>query len=381
MTDATRALPRSILYTPALSLDVVVKAWSYDADVHLIDLEDAVPPPGKEAARQVCRVALEKAPVPANTGVRINPLGTLDAVRDLLMLAESPVCPGIVVMTMVDSPVEVRLLRDMLATAGAHPEIYVTLETPAGAHAVDAIARAADGLILGSADLAATLGIEITWAGLLATRQAMALACARYGTACVDTANFRLDAPEVLAEEIERVRELGFHGKVAVHPGELPVINRALRPDAAELRHARRVTEAVRAADGGVALLDGAMVGPPFARRARMTVERGEAWNARFAPTGAGAAGPGGVAPGGAGPGRTGPGTAGPRAAGPGTAGPGAVGAGSAGAGSTGARAADAGSTRARAAGAGSAGAGSTGGRAAGAGSAGAGSAESGVAR
>lgn len=89
------------------------------------------------------------------------------------------------------------------------------------------------------------------------------------------------------------MRELGFHGKVAVHPGELATINRALRPDAAELRHARRVTEAVRAADGGVALLDGAMVGPPFARRARMTVERGDAWNARFAPTDAGAPGAG----------------------------------------------------------------------------------------
>ncbi|MEW2625536.1 aldolase/citrate lyase family protein [Streptomyces sp. NPDC048106] len=287
MTDATRALPRSILYTPALSLDLVVKAWSYDADVHVIDLEDAVPPPAKAAARAVCRAALEKAPAPANTGVRINPLGTLDAVHDLLMLAESPVRPGIVVMTMVDSPVEVRLLRDTLATAGAHPEIYVTVETPAGVGAVDGIAEAADGLILGSADLSAALGVEITWAGLLAVRQAMALACARYGTACVDTANFRLDAPWVLAEEIERIRELGFHGKVAIHPAELTTINQALRPDTEELRHARRVTEAVRAADGGVALLDGAMVGPPFARRARMTVARGDAWTARFARQGA----------------------------------------------------------------------------------------------
>ncbi|MFF8989348.1 HpcH/HpaI aldolase/citrate lyase family protein [Streptomyces sp. NPDC014983] len=282
MTDATRALPRSILYTPALSLDRVVKAWSYDADVHVIDLEDAVPPPGKAAAREVCRAALEKAPAPANTGVRVNPMGTLEAVYDLLLLAESPVRPGIVVMTMVESPVEVRLLRDTLASAGAHPEIYVTVETPAAVRAVDGIAEAADGLILGSADLAASLGVEITWAGMLAARQAMALACARHGTACIDTANFRLDAPEVLAEEIERIRELGFHGKVAVHPGELAAINRALRPDAAELRQARRVTEAVRAADGGVALLDGAMVGPPFARRARMTVERGDAWSARF---------------------------------------------------------------------------------------------------
>ncbi|MDW6057625.1 hypothetical protein SAZ11_05655 [Streptomyces sp. FXJ1.4098] len=53
------------------------------------------------------------------------------------------------------------------------------METPAAVADVDAIAAAADGLILGSADLAAALGIEISWAGLLAARQAMALAGAR----------------------------------------------------------------------------------------------------------------------------------------------------------------------------------------------------------
>jgi citrate lyase subunit beta/citryl-CoA lyase/(S)-citramalyl-CoA lyase len=282
MTGTARAIPRSVLYTPALSLDRVTGAWSYDADVHLIDLEDAVPPQQKPSARTVCRSALEKAPEPANVAVRVNPLGTVEAVRDLAMLTESPVRPGFIVMTMVDSAVEVRLLRDVLASAGAHPEIYVTLETPAAVADVDAIAAAADGLVLGSADLAATLGVEITWAGLLATRQAMALACARYGIACIDTANFRLAEPAVLAEEIDRIRELGFHGKATVHPRELPAINAALRPDREGLRTARRVTEAVRQADGGIAVLDGNMVGPPFARMARTTVALGDSWAERF---------------------------------------------------------------------------------------------------
>ncbi|GAA0252249.1 CoA ester lyase [Saccharothrix mutabilis subsp. mutabilis] len=282
-----RATPRSILYTPALSLDRLVKAWSYDADVHLIDLEDGVPGPDKAAARAVCRAALEKAPEPRNTAVRINQLGTIEAVRDVLALTESPVPPGTVMMTMVDSAVEVVLLRDMLASAGARPEIYVTVETPAAVAHVDAIAEAADGLVLGSADLAATLGIEITWAGMLAARQAMALACARHGTACIDTANFRLAEPDVLAEEVERVRALGFHGKATVHPGELAAINAALRPDPDRLAHARRVTEAVRAADGGIAVLDGSMVGPPFARLARDTVAAHDAWTARFGAGGA----------------------------------------------------------------------------------------------
>ncbi|MFD8379259.1 HpcH/HpaI aldolase/citrate lyase family protein [Streptomyces sp. NPDC059679] len=288
MTGTARAIPRSILYTPALSLDRVVGAWSYDADVHLVDLEDAVPPPEKSAARRVCRAALEKAPEPANAAVRVNELGTIEAVHDIVMLAECPVKPGFIVMTMVKSAVEVALMRDTLASAGARPQIYVTVETPAAVADVDAIAAAADGLILGSADLAAALGIQISWAGLLAARQAMALAGARHGTALIDTANFRLAEPETLAEEIDRVRELGFHGKVTVHPSELAAINQALRPDPAGLRLARRVTEAVRAADGGIAVLDGNMVGPPFARMARATVARGDAWAERFGRGGTG---------------------------------------------------------------------------------------------
>ncbi len=78
------------------------------------------------------------------------------------------------------------------------------------------------------------------------------------------------------------MRQLGFHGKVAVHPAELDAINLALRPSQDGLRQARRVSEAVRAANGGIAVLDGHMVGPPFARLADATVALGDAWASRF---------------------------------------------------------------------------------------------------
>lgn len=286
---AARAVPRSILYTPALSLERVEKAWTYDADVHLIDLEDSVPPADKPAAREICRTALAKAPRPGNVAVRINELGTEAAVRDVLMLTESQVRPGIVLMTMVTAGEEVELLRRMLASAGAHPEIYVTLETVEAVTAIDAVTRASDGLVFGSADLAATLGVDISWDSMLAARQAMAMACARYGAACIDTANYRLSEPDVLTEETTRVRALGFHGKATVHPGELAVINRLLRPQQEELALARRVADAVASADGGIAVLDGHMVGPPFARRSRDTVAREDAWAERFGRDGGGA--------------------------------------------------------------------------------------------
>ncbi|AOM39844.1 HpcH/HpaI aldolase/citrate lyase family protein [Xenorhabdus hominickii] len=282
MMGSGRAIPRSILYTPALSLDRVVKAWSYDADVHLIDLEDSVPGPFRAEARTLCRTALDNAPQPSNIAVRINAFGTIDAVYDLVMLNESSVTPGFIVMSMVKSPTEVILLRETLASTGKYPEIYLTIETVEAITDLDKLAAVADGLILGSADLAATLGVEITWSGMLAARQAMALASARYGIGCIDTANYRLSESEVLADEVQRARELGFHGKATVHPGELDLINLALRPCEEKLLAARRITDAVQAAAGGIALLDGCMVGPPFARLAHSTIQSGEAWAARF---------------------------------------------------------------------------------------------------
>jgi citrate lyase subunit beta/citryl-CoA lyase/(S)-citramalyl-CoA lyase len=282
MTGIARAIPRSVLFTPALSIDRVLNARSYDADIHLIDLEDSVPAAAKADARAVCRRALDRSPDLAKTGVRVNALGTIEAVHDIAMLAAGPSTPGLVLMTMVRFPAEVIMLRETLASAGRHPEIYVTVETPEAVAAADTIAAASDGLLFGSADLAATLGIEISWDGLLAARQAMALACARHGVGCVDTANFRLGDSAALAEEIERSRALGFHGKATVHPKELDAINRAFRPGPAELAAARRVAGAVRAAAGGVAVLDGHMIGPPFARKARAALALGQAWAARF---------------------------------------------------------------------------------------------------
>ncbi|MFP3515598.1 aldolase/citrate lyase family protein [Pseudomonas sp. SIMBA_077] len=282
MTDSARAIPRSILYTPALSLNQVVKALSYDADVHLMDLEDSVPGPAKAQARVICRTVLDTATQCACIAVRINALGTVDALHDLVMLSAGQATPGFIVMSMVKSPAEVIFLRETLACAGKHPEIYLTIETVEAIADLDNLSAVADGLIFGSADLAATLGVKITWLGMLAARQAMVLASARYRIGCVDTANFRLSEPAVLANEIQCVKDLGFHGKATVHPSELELINASLRPNKDELLAASQISDAVADAHGEVALLDGNMVGPPFARMAHNTLRSSKAWAERF---------------------------------------------------------------------------------------------------
>lgn len=283
----TRAVPRSVLYTSARQPSHLAHARRYDADLHLIDLEDSVPPAEREQARLACRDALAADPNPSRTAVRINPFGRADVHRDLVMLMEAQARPGFVFMTMVETAAEIVCLRQALADVGWHPQIYATIETVAAVQALPELARVVDGMILGSADLAATLGVDITAEGLRAARQAMALAAAGAGIGCLDTGNFQLDDPERLHAEIAEAKALGFGGKGTVHPKELAAINAAFRPDPDAVRQAQRIIEASLAARGGVCMLDHAMIGPPFVRRAEQLLASTRAWHAVFGPNSA----------------------------------------------------------------------------------------------
>lgn len=276
------AVPASILYSSAQEPEKMVKARRADADLYLVDLEDSVPPSERLVAREAV-VAYLKEPIDlARTAVRINPLSTADYCADVTMLLEQEARPGFVFMTMVEDPAEVTCLRRALAGGGWRPQIYATIETVASLRNVHALSAVLDGMILGSADLAAAMGIEISDFGLRAAREAMALAAAGTGAGCIDTGNFRLDDVEALAGEIAEAKALGFHGKGTVHPRELAAINAAFRPDPETTHQARRVCEAYEAAAGGVCVLDGRMIGPPFARLAEERLRRAEAWAAAF---------------------------------------------------------------------------------------------------
>jgi citrate lyase subunit beta/citryl-CoA lyase/(S)-citramalyl-CoA lyase len=280
------AIPRSILYTPALDAKRLEAARRHDADLYLIDFEDSVPAGRKQAARQFCREFLERGEGLGRTAVRINELRSIEYVYDLAALVESSHFPAFVFMTMVRSASEVEALRGALGSAGRAPEIYVTVETVEAVTALDEVASVSDGLILGSADLAAALGVEIRWGNMLYARQKMAYACARYQIACIDTGCFRLDDPEVLRDECARVKELGFHGKGTVHPAQLHEINRVFRPAPAEVASAQEVVNAATAHDDEISVLRGGMIGPPFVKKARKLLAMSEAWAQRFPPRG-----------------------------------------------------------------------------------------------
>jgi (S)-citramalyl-CoA lyase len=266
------AAPRSLLYCSALKESQFCKAE--DADLTVIDLEDGVAATRKDEARRIVAAFYSSAP-PAATALRINSLRLPDGLRDILLLRELSYRPDVIVMAMVTCADEVRLARELLADFAAPIGIFVTVETTQCMRAIHDVAAAADGLIFGSADYAANLGVPIGgWTNILHARSQVVTAACCAGIPAFDTAFFKLGDTQGLADECVAVKDLGFVGKTAIHPNQVELINRFFTPSAAEIEQARAVVELAENSSSNITKLDKQMIGPPFVKLARKVLER-----------------------------------------------------------------------------------------------------------
>lgn len=245
-----------VLYVPGSRPDRFAKAAATGATV-VLDLEDSVAPADKAEARAaVTAWSIANPDVPAQ--VRVNAPGTDDLADDLAALPLD---------------VEVRVPKvesraDLATFAGRR--VHALLESAVGVERAFEIASAPGvaTLGLGEADLAADLGLgsedAFTW-----IRSRVVVAARAAGLPpplmSVHAAVQDLDG---LADSCRRGRELGFWGRSAVHPSQVPVIRDVFTPTDAERRWAEEVLTALEGA-GVARLADGAMVDAAMARRAR----------------------------------------------------------------------------------------------------------------
>ncbi|SDU81518.1 HpcH/HpaI aldolase/citrate lyase family protein [Jiangella alkaliphila] len=248
------SLVLTLLYVPADRPDRAEKALASSADVVILDLEDAVAPSAKAAARDGAASVLAADPG-RDVQVRVNAPSTPWGADDLALVAGLP--PSVSVrVPKVSSLSDVAAVRSVL---GGRP-VHVLLETAAGVEAAYAIALAPGvaSVALGEADLASDLGLsgDGVEAGLTWCRQRLVVAARAAGlpppAMAVWTDLADLDG---LAESSRAGRALGFVGRAAIHPKQLPVIEAAFRPSPDEVAHATEVIAAVGA--GGVAVLPG----------------------------------------------------------------------------------------------------------------------------
>jgi citrate lyase subunit beta/citryl-CoA lyase/(S)-citramalyl-CoA lyase len=259
------------LFVPATRPSAFGKALDSGADIACVDLEDAVPPHEKTAARAEAVAFLSgcqpgDAPLRA---LRINAPNTRAGLKDLLALLETPPATGLVVVPKVREAAELRSLDALLTEAGCDLGLAALIETLDGLENVADIARACQRvkmLIFGAVDMSAELGVPNTASAMAYARARIVQAGRRFGLDVMDVPSLDFRNRDAVAEEAQAARALGFTGKAAIHPATLAEINAAFTPSVEEIGHAERVIAAFQASPNGLAVLDGQLIEAPVVK-------------------------------------------------------------------------------------------------------------------
>ncbi|WP_425277335.1 HpcH/HpaI aldolase/citrate lyase family protein [Sinorhizobium fredii] len=250
------------LFVPGNRPERFEKAAASGADAIIIDLEDAVAPDAKEAAGVALRADFTDLPVL----VRINGEGTPWHEDDLAAVSRLPVAAVIVPKAELGGGLAA------LAAASAVP-IVALVETARGLAEARQIAAlpGVSRLAFGSVDFCADLGCAHTREALLAARSELVLASRLAGlVAPLDGVTTSIDDGEQIESDARYALELGFGGKLAIHPRQIEAIRAGFRPQASEIEWAKKVL----ASGDGAAAVDGAMVDEPVRIRARAVLAR-----------------------------------------------------------------------------------------------------------
>ena len=252
--------PRSYLFVPGNRPERFDKALASAADAVIVDLEDAVPPDQKDAARRSVSAWLSTArPVV----VRIN------AAETPWHRADLEVCRRPGVAAVMVAKVE---RADALATLGLSVPLLPLIESAAGFDQLRAIAAVpgVQRLAFGAIDFQLDLNMHAEFDELIFFRSQIVLASRLAGIAPpIDSPSVAIDEATEVERDAQRARRLGFGAKLCIHPRQLEVVNRSFSPSEAEQAWARQVL-AIAAASGGAAVaLDGKMIDRPVILRAQ----------------------------------------------------------------------------------------------------------------
>jgi len=265
--STTLARARTLLFAPGHRPDRFAKASASGAGLVVLDLEDAVAPADKEAARGHVRDWLADGHPCA---VRVNASGTPWHEDDLDALS------GHDCVVMVPKSESAAVLSGITSRTGVG--VLALVETAAGVLEAPRIAAATgvERLALGTFDLAAELGVSPDdHAAMAWSRGALVLASAAAAIAPpVDGVTGDVGDDERLRSDVRRAAAVGFSGKLCIHPRQVALAEEQLAPAAEEVRWARTVLAGVEAAGGAaVVVVEGRMVDKPVIDRARRILE------------------------------------------------------------------------------------------------------------
>jgi len=281
---------RSMLFLPGNTPNIVVNADYMGADSVILDLEDAVSPDQKDAARILVRNALKNMEFSCEVIVRINPISSGMWQEDLDEII--PQKPDIIMPTKIGSSQDVQLISSYMGEVEKRsgiPEGTVKLmpliETARGVensfHIAEADKRVV-AIFIGCEDLTSDLQAPRTQEGLevFYSRSRIVCAARAAGVEAYDTPFTDINDSEGLRKDAEFAKGLGFTGKACISPRSVDIVNEVFSPSEKDIAYAKRVFEVIaegKARGRGAVSLNGKMIDKPIVDRAAHVLEMARA--------------------------------------------------------------------------------------------------------
>ncbi|MGB3455226.1 MAG: CoA ester lyase [Litorimonas sp.] len=257
---------RSLLFVPGNRPERFEKACASGADLVCIDLEDAVAPEEKDAARETVIGFLREAPH-RHFGLRINEPGSDACLADQEAIADLEL--PFVMVPKVDTAEEVEGLRVR------SPILPVLESAKAILNAADILALDAVTMALfGGGDYSADMGIPMTFESFLYARSHLATCAVAHEVLLFDVPFLDVHDVEGGTADTARVAALGIPARAAIHPKQITAIHDALAPSGAEVDQAERLRAAYDQSGGNAALLDGKLIEAPMLKGAERVLAR-----------------------------------------------------------------------------------------------------------
>ncbi|MDD7603114.1 MAG: CoA ester lyase [Firmicutes bacterium] len=280
---------RSMLFLPGNSPNILLNADFLGSDSIILDLEDAVAPTEKDAARILVRNAITSLGYTREVIVRINPVESPYWQKDLREII--PVKPDMIMPTKVGCAADVKVVSDYITQLEKEfgmeeggVKMIPLIETAMGVENAYEIASAdprVTAIFLGGEDFTADMRCKRTKEGteIFYARSRMVLAARAAGVDVYDTPWTDVEDYDGLIEDAKFAKSLGFTGKSSISPRHIPFINEVFSPTEEEIQYARDVFDCIEKAKAegkGVVSLHGKMIDAPIVARARQVLEAAE---------------------------------------------------------------------------------------------------------
>ncbi|QMT60985.1 CoA ester lyase [Legionella sp. PC997] len=268
----------ALLFTPGNKPELFAKALTSGANGFILELEDGVPADEKDAARnhviQFLRTKHPELPII----VRINHITTDAGLPDLIAFKQEPIYYDAVLYPKTESAEELNIIYKVLNLGARNIKLFALIETAKGLLNLNSIVTDSpvSGLVFGAADYAVDVGCGMNWDVLLYARQQLIQAAALTHIPALDSPFFDFTNEEQLISEVIRVKELGFKGKLAIHPNQITPIKQNFAPHGNEIERAKKIVALFEQSGGKACQYEGQMIDVPIYKQAQELLKLSE---------------------------------------------------------------------------------------------------------